>query len=116
MAGARVPDLLSADEWARLVRSLELTPREAEVLRAAFYVASRGAIARRVGISEDTVHGHCRHIFGKLRVGSIAQAISVALAAHLELSARIGAEAECARPVDPRSSIVGVPPPLTQPG
>lgn len=83
--GARVPDLLTADEYSSLAHTLGLTLRESEVLTAALYDEGRAAVGRRLKMSEQTVHVHFGHIFQKLRVRSVAQAISVAFAAYVEL-------------------------------
>lgn len=93
-AGARAPDLLSAEQWSRLVRALGLTQREAGLLRAACYDERQRAIADDLGIAEYTVHTHWHNIFSKLGVHSVASALSVVFAAHLELSGQGNVDAD----------------------
>ena len=52
-----------------------LSDREREVLALAAAGAGNKAIARRLAISERTVHAHMRHIFDKLGVGSRTEAV-----------------------------------------
>lgn len=85
--GARFPDLLSPEQWTELIGALPLTGREADVLRAAFYDERYAAVAMRLGIRESTVHTYCDRMFLKLGTDSLTQALSFAVAAHLELTA-----------------------------
>lgn len=56
-----------------------LTPREEEVLACLVEGMSYKQVARHLGISIDTVRFHIRHVYGKLQVRSVAQAVSHAL-------------------------------------
>jgi DNA-binding CsgD family transcriptional regulator len=93
LAGARLPDLLSAGEWSRLIAALRLAPREGDVLRAGFCDERYAQIARRLGIRTNTVHTYCDRVLLKLRVGSLTQALSFVVAVHLELACQTGAGA-----------------------
>lgn len=80
---AAVPDLLTADEWKRLVDHLRLHGRQSQVLECAFYDERDWAIARRLKLSEHTVHTYRKRLFATLSVGSMAQAIARAFAAYV---------------------------------
>jgi DNA-binding NarL/FixJ family response regulator len=56
-----------------------LTEREMEVLRAAAHGDPNKVIAAKLGISAQTVQVHLRNIFGKLLVGSRAEAVARAI-------------------------------------
>ncbi len=87
--GARAPDFLSTEEWSRVVCALGLTKREGELMRAACYDESQRAIAEELDIAEHTVHTHWHNVFAKLGVHSVAGALSVFIAAQMELRARV---------------------------
>lgn len=58
---------------------IDLTPREAEVLRCLVQGMSYKAAARALDVSIDTVRSHIRAVYGKLQVHSVAEAVSRAL-------------------------------------
>jgi pimeloyl-ACP methyl ester carboxylesterase/DNA-binding CsgD family transcriptional regulator len=61
----------------------ELTPREREVLELIARGLSNGEIAERLVIAPKTVRNHVSRIYGKLRMGSRAQAVVLARQAGL---------------------------------
>ena len=61
----------------------ELTPREHEVLELVASGLSNRAIAGKLGLSTNTISNHISSIFGKLQVGSRAEAIVRARSAGL---------------------------------
>ena len=60
------------------VRSLGLSPREIEILEALAAGHSNKEIARRLGISPNTVKTHLAHVYEKLAVQRRVQAIDKA--------------------------------------
>jgi DNA-binding NarL/FixJ family response regulator len=58
---------------------VELTPREAQVLRCLVKGMSYKAVSGALGISIDTVRSHIRTVYGKLQVHSVAEAVRRAL-------------------------------------
>lgn len=63
-------DLLYEREWNLITDDLELSPREAEVVKLLFAQHTERRIARELGISRHTVHSHLRRIYRKLDVRS----------------------------------------------
>jgi DNA-binding CsgD family transcriptional regulator len=63
------------------LRSLGLTPREAEILHAVALGQSPLQTAERMGIATRTVEKHLQHIYDKLGVRSLPQAAATAWAA-----------------------------------
>jgi DNA-binding NarL/FixJ family response regulator len=61
------------------VTSLDLTEREVAVLRCLVRGRPYKQVASELDISIDTVRTHIRHIYGKLQVHSVAQAVSRAI-------------------------------------
>jgi DNA-binding NarL/FixJ family response regulator len=61
----------------------QLTPREREVLELIASGLSNQAIAAKLGLSTNTISNHISRIFGKLQVGSRAEAIVRARSAGL---------------------------------
>jgi DNA-binding CsgD family transcriptional regulator len=68
-----------------VLRSLGLSPREAEVLRLLARGQSTASVAARMQISPRTVHKHTERIHAKLGTHDRAQAIATALAAEQEV-------------------------------
>ena len=58
---------------------LDLTEREQAVLRGLVQGLPYKQVADQLGISLDTVRSHVRHVYGKLQVHSVAQAVSRAI-------------------------------------
>jgi DNA-binding NarL/FixJ family response regulator len=58
---------------------LDLTDREQAVLRGLVQGYPYKRVADELGISLDTVRSHVRHVYGKLQVHSVAQAVSRAI-------------------------------------
>ena len=56
-----------------------LTNREVEVLRLASRELTRAAIARRLGVTENTVRHHLEHIYGKTGTGTRVGAVLFAM-------------------------------------
>lgn len=79
------PDALTSDEWARLMDHLRLCGRQSQVLRCAFYGETDSAIARRLQISEHTVHTYRARLFRTLHVTSTTQAIARVFLAYIAL-------------------------------
>lgn len=57
-------------EWDWIVRQLELSPRELQIVRLVMVDAKERTIARRLGISIHTVHTHLKRIYAKSCVNS----------------------------------------------
>lgn len=80
LAGGRAvlaPAALAALTGARGVR-VELSAREAEVLRLVADGCTNRAVASRLGIGEATVKTHLMHVYEKLGVGDRAAAVRTA--------------------------------------
>jgi DNA-binding NarL/FixJ family response regulator len=58
---------------------VDLTPREAQVLRCLVQGMSYKAVSGALGISIDTVRSHIRTVYGKLQVHTVAEAVRRAL-------------------------------------
>lgn len=78
------PDVMTREQWSRLICTLRLSPREADVLRAAFYDERTTAIAKFLGLSRNTVHTYRDRLFRRLGVASMTQAISLAFGVYVE--------------------------------
>lgn len=73
------PDQHAATAGGRNAAAPLFTEREHEVLACLVAGRSYKTIAAELGISIDTVRSHIRHIYGKLQVHSVAEAVSRAL-------------------------------------
>ena len=77
--------LLSEREWQTVACGFKLSGREVRIVR---YVVveemKESTIARRLGISPNTVHTHLRHLYVKLGVHSRAGAIVEILRGFIE--------------------------------
>lgn len=65
------------------LQKIQLTPREAEVLRYMATPATYREIAERLVVSEETVRSHAKHILSKLQQPNRAQAVLAAVRAGL---------------------------------
>jgi DNA-binding CsgD family transcriptional regulator len=62
----RLPRLFSEAQWGRLTAHFGLTARQSEIARLICQAQTYDAIARRAGISINTVRMHIRNLFDKL--------------------------------------------------
>lgn len=60
--------MFSEQAWAEIARSLELSPRELQIVRGVFDNRIELAIATDLGISPHTVHSHTERLHHKLGV------------------------------------------------
>ena len=60
--------MLSDTAWREIARSLRLSGRELEILRAIFDDRTESTIARELGISPCTIHTYCERLYRKLNV------------------------------------------------
>ncbi|HUK82962.1 MAG TPA: helix-turn-helix transcriptional regulator [Verrucomicrobiae bacterium] len=71
--------IFTALAWTELGRSLELSPRELQIVRGVFDDRTEFAIAADIGISPHTVHTHFERLHHKLgvadRVGLVLRVI-----------------------------------------
>ncbi len=74
----RIPNDVAAG-IAEYVTSDALTDRELEVLRNVAAGNSNKRIASALGISEETIKGHMRHILSKLQANDRTHAVTIAL-------------------------------------
>jgi DNA-binding CsgD family transcriptional regulator len=75
------PNAMSAE--VQSTDSAELTPREAEVLKALVSGARSAQIAAQLGITERTVKSHLANIYQKLGVDSRSAAVALAMQRRL---------------------------------
>ena len=57
--------LISPEEWGRLTRSLDLSPRQADIVKHLLHGESDKQIARALNISVPTVRTHMGRLFQK---------------------------------------------------
>ena len=62
-----------------------LTRREVHILTAVAEGLGNKQIAIRLGISENTVHNHLSHVFGKLRASNRTEAVLKAMRLGLQV-------------------------------
>ena len=68
---------LSGEAWARLVRSLGLSPREAEIVALLLSDDNRDdSIAEQLAISRHTVHTHLERLYRKVGASSRSQVVT----------------------------------------
>jgi DNA-binding CsgD family transcriptional regulator len=60
--------MLSEAAWREIARSLKLSGRELQILRAIFDDHTESAIARELGVSPCTIHTYCERLYRKLVV------------------------------------------------
>lgn len=73
--------------WAAIVRSLNLSQREQQLVRGVFEDHTDHSIASGLGISRHTVHTHFERLHAKLKVTNRAQLILRVLDEFLTLTA-----------------------------
>jgi DNA-binding CsgD family transcriptional regulator len=73
--------------WAAIVRSLNLSNREQQLVRGVFEDRTDHSIASALGISRHTVHTHFERLHAKLQVTNRAQLILHVLDEFLTLTA-----------------------------
>jgi DNA-binding NarL/FixJ family response regulator len=101
-----VPDILSQEAWANLVRALGLSNREADILRCALVDDRTAVIARTLSLSCGTIHTYRDRMYKKVGVASMTQLVARAFAVQLQLEL---AEHESPIPVfTPLKSSAGV--------
>jgi DNA-binding CsgD family transcriptional regulator len=108
VASSPIPDLLSAEDWLRLVNALRLTRREADILRCVFYDERSTSLAKSLQLSRNTVHAYRERLLRKLDVESMTQAIAHVFAVYVMLNRANAAG-------DPAQSGAPVVLPLAQP-
>lgn len=77
--------LLSSCEWDAIGARLKLTSRELEISRFVFDGLTELGIARRMSISEHTVHTHLGRLYKKLQVHGRAELIVAVFRAYVDL-------------------------------
>jgi DNA-binding NarL/FixJ family response regulator len=60
--------MFSEQAWSEIARSLELSPRELQIVRGVFDDRTEFAVAADLGISPHTVHTHIERLHQKLSV------------------------------------------------
>ena len=81
MSIAELP--LSSHEWHAIVRTLGLSPREADVVDGILHDRDSQEIAARLGLSPRTVRFHLEHVYQKLGVTRRHQIVLRVFAGHL---------------------------------
>lgn len=71
--------------WAGIVRLLQLSPRELQVVQGLFDQHTERAMALRLGISVHTVHTHLERLYLKLGVSSRGGVLLRVFAASMDL-------------------------------
>jgi len=72
--------VFSETEWERIRRSLDLSPREHEIVRDLFDGKQRQSIANSIGCSVHTVNSHFRRLFRKADVTSSVELVVLIIA------------------------------------
>ena len=75
--------LLDDETWARIARSLKLSPRECEIVKCIFSDQKDLAISQQLGMSPHTVNTHLKRLYRKLHVSSRAQVVLRVFARYL---------------------------------
>ena len=77
------------DTWESIVRSLRLSPREAEIVALLLSEDSRDdVIAERLGISRHTVHTYVERLYRKVGATSRSQVVTRIFQQYVVLSLR----------------------------
>jgi len=66
---------LNSEEWELVIRSLGLTPREADVVRLILSAQRDKQIACTLRMSVSTVRTHLRHVFAAQRIGDRSELV-----------------------------------------
>jgi len=74
-------ELFSDGQWARAQRHLELSPRQAEIVRRVLLGTPDKQIALELGISPATVRTHLRRLFAKFDLDDRLELTILVLAA-----------------------------------
>ena len=80
--------MIGEQGWADVSRSLNLSERELQIMRAVFDDRTEFAIAAELGISSHTVHTHFRRLHKKLGAVTRVQLVLRAMDEFMVLSAR----------------------------
>lgn len=80
---------LNAREWRSVMRSLDLSDRQLEVVQCVFDGLDEPSIAEKLDVSAHTIHAHLNRLYKKIRVKSRCEVIvRVFLAYTMPASAR----------------------------
>ena len=79
-------DLISADEWTAIGRSLRLSAREIQMLEGVFDGETEAGIARDLDISAHTVHNYLVRLYRKLEVNSRCELLIRVFGEHLAIN------------------------------
>ena len=60
--------LLSGHEWKVIAASLNLSPRELQIVQRVFHDENEATIAAELGMAPGTVHTHLERLYRKLNV------------------------------------------------
>lgn len=71
--GSRGSLIFSKSQWATIARSLNLSPRELEIVKHIFDDKSEEGIAFGLDISRHTVHSYLNRLYRKIGVNSRSQ-------------------------------------------
>lgn len=66
---------LNAREWRSVMRSLELSDRQLQVVRCLFDGLNEPAIAEKLDVSAHTIHAHLNRLYKKICVKSRCEVI-----------------------------------------
>lgn len=104
--------MLSARAWASIARSLNLSRRQTQIVRAVFDDDKETAIAANLGISAHTVHTHLERIYQKLQAHDRVQLVCLVLNEFLRLTldATSGLPPICGRWAAGDCPLLGQPP------
>lgn len=77
--------VLPANKWQSIAEALYLSERELDVVKGVVGGESEAAIARGLGRSSRTVHGHLDRIFRKLQITSRCELVTCVFATYVAL-------------------------------